>query len=581
MKIKLKLFTGVLTYVVIVILLGTYVMIEFNQINQFEHEIEQAEKISVKALDFNVENFHTQLEIMEYAHEPNQKRLDAFESHKSTLDILLIKWRDSVLEEEESRGESHRALYEGATNDMNQISQNLKLVEDGWKILLASIEEYSIAIDEGYSETEIKRLNSIVIEKVNSNEVLFDNLQFNKQVDLFVINQGNLIDNLTVKHDQLVSYFTNTLFIIIVSVVITGLVLGYLISESIIVPIKKLKEGSERLAKDEFSVLEVSGNDELTDLTQSFNNMAFTIKDQLNELDNVNKQLVEKHKDSTTSTAEAFQRYVLQNQLSTSNAELASEKKFRIEKDEFAAMVSHELKTPIFPIILHCEMLKDPSMMGNLSQEQLDSVTQIELMANRLDSLTEDILDAQKLDMNQMKFVKEKFKTRELLTDVIKDNKILTDKKNVSLTFSSEDLEIYTDRDRLFQVFSNMIRNAVVYVKKNTGKIQINATSQNGDILFSVTDNGIGIVSEKISNLFRKFYQIDTSLKRKHDSGTGLGLVICKGIVSGLGGKIWVESELKKGSTFFFSIPKKEVYDHVTGFRNPSLEMKDYMIMEN
>ena len=64
MKIKLKLFTGVLTYVVIVILLGTYVIIEFNQINYIEHEIEEAEKISVKALDFNVENFHTQLEII-------------------------------------------------------------------------------------------------------------------------------------------------------------------------------------------------------------------------------------------------------------------------------------------------------------------------------------------------------------------------------------------------------------------------------------------------------------------------------------------------------------------------------------
>jgi len=125
-----------------------------------------------------------------------------------------------------------------------------------------------------------------------------------------------------------------------------------------------------------------------------------------------------------------------------------------------------------------------------------------------------------------------------------------------------------------------MIRNAVVYVKKNTGKIQINATSHNGDILFSVTDNGIGIASEKISNLFRKFYQIDTSLKRKHDSGTGLGLVICKGIVHGLGGKMWVESELKKGSTFFFSIPKKQVYDHVTGFRNPTLETEEYLVVE-
>ena len=111
---------------------------------------------------------------------------------------------------------------------------------------------------------------------------------------------------------------------------------------------------------------------------------------------------------------------------------------------------------------------------------------------------------------------------------------------------------------------------------KKTGKIQINATSENEDILFSVKDNGIGIDSNKISNLFRKFYQVDTTLKRKHDSGTGLGLVICKGIVNGLGGKIWAESELRKGSTFFFSIPKKEYYDYVLGVRNPLLMDQSY-----
>jgi len=182
--------------------------------------------------------------------------------------------------------------------------------------------------------------------------------------------------------------------------------------------------------------------------------------------------------------------------------------------------------------------------------------------------------------MNQMKFNKTKFRINKFLNDVVKNSQVLIDKKNISLTFSSKDLEIHTDRDRLFQVFTNLIRNAVVYVKNNTGKIQINAISKNGDILFSVKDNGIGISSDKISNLFRKFYQVDSSLKRKHDSGTGLGLVICKGIVNGLDGKIWVESEIRKGATFFFSIPKKEVYDHVTGFRNPTLETEEYLVVE-
>ena len=589
MKIKLKLFSGVLAFVVVVILLGTYIITEFNQISHIESEIKEAKEISKAALDFNVENFHTQLEVWEYAYIPNQERLDAFESHKVTLNNLLNVWQIKVLNSEENPDVTlhassleenpdvtFHALYSDATNDMSNIAQNLKLVQDDWKHLFVAIEEYSTAIDEGDSETELNRLDLLVIEKVNSNEALFDKLQFDKQVDLFVTNQENHIDNLEVSRGELVSKFTTILFSIIITVVITVLVLGYLISESILIPIKKLKEGSESLSKEKFSLLEVSGNDELTDLTRSFNNMASTIQSQFNKLAKVNKQLIEKNKVSSSQTANAFQRFVLQNQLATSNAELESEKKFRMQKDEFAAMVSHELKTPIFPIILHCEMLKDPSMLGNLSPDQLDSVIQIEKMATRLDSLTGDILDAQKLGMRQMKFTKTKFKIDKFLTDVIKDNTVLIDKKNISLEFSSEDLEIFTDRDRLFQVFTNLIRNSVVYVKKNTGKIQINATSQNEDILFSIKDNGIGIASDKISNLFRKFYQVDTTLKRKHDSGTGLGLVICKGLVEGLGGKIWVESKVNKGTSFYFTIPvKAKSYNYITGVRNPLLINND------
>ncbi len=97
----------------------------------------------------------------------------------------------------------------------------------------------------------------------------------------------------------------------------------------------------------------------------------------------------------------------------------------------------------------------------------------------------------------------------------------------------------------------------VLFVPKENGKIEICAQEADDTILFYVKDNGDGISKEKQENLFKKFYQVTQGHKRKH-GGVGLGLSICKGIITKLGGKIWVESEPDKGSTFTFKIPKKE-----------------------
>jgi len=127
--------------------------------------------------------------------------------------------------------------------------------------------------------------------------------------------------------------------------------------------------------------------------------------------------------------------------------------------------------------------------------------------------------------------------------------------KNIEfLNTTKTNLKIRSDPDRINQVFANLIKNAVDFVPHD-GKIEINATTKNGDVLFYVKDNGKGIPKEKQDDLFKKFYQVDTSLKRSH-GGTGLGLVICKGIVEALGGTIWLESQVDKGTTFYFTIPK-------------------------
>jgi signal transduction histidine kinase len=103
-----------------------------------------------------------------------------------------------------------------------------------------------------------------------------------------------------------------------------------------------------------------------------------------------------------------------------------------------------------------------------------------------------------------------------------------------------------------------MIRNAVDFVPNKDGKITVDVCSKSEYIIFSVKDNGVGITKENQYELFIPFYQIDASVTRSH-GGTGLGLAICKGIVEGLGGKIWVESDAGKGSTFFFSVPLKSI----------------------
>ncbi len=226
-------------------------------------------------------------------------------------------------------------------------------------------------------------------------------------------------------------------------------------------------------------------------------------------------------------------------------------------KDEFASMISHELTTPLFPIKFHAEMLKDHSIFGKLNKEQLNSVNEIYENSIKLDKLISDILDVQKLEQNGLKFTKTNFKIDEFMSRIYDNSKTMMENKSIKFENSAKDeTTINSDPGRLEQVFSNLIKNAVDFVPEKTGKIEIGTKRDvEGYVKFYVKDNGIGIPKEKQENLFKKFYQIDTSVKRRH-RGSGLGLSICKGIVEGLGGKIWIESTEGLGTIAYFTIPK-------------------------
>ena len=251
----------------------------------------------------------------------------------------------------------------------------------------------------------------------------------------------------------------------------------------------------------------------------------------------------------------------IQEQLQTSQKiikhQLYEMKEIDFQKDTFVSMIAHELRTPLSPIMMHCEILKNPDIIGKLNPDQLEAINAIYRNSNRLEKIVRNLLDVEKLDMNKMKFEQDEFRVEGLMIDIFKDFLSEANSKRINLINSTKgSMTIKSDKLKISQIIINLIQNAVDFVPQGTGRIEISAQRKGDDIVFCVQDNGLGIPEEKQKNLFKKFYQIDTSIRRKHE-GTGLGLAVCKGIVDGIGGRIWVKSKENKGSSFFFSVPRQ------------------------
>lgn len=241
-----------------------------------------------------------------------------------------------------------------------------------------------------------------------------------------------------------------------------------------------------------------------------------------------------------------------EEKIKTQVEELKSLEKLRTE---FGAMINHELMTPLFPILGYCEILVDSKTLGPLTRNQEKAIQIIYKNSKRLESLILSLLDVQKLESNGMIFKKKDFDVKKMISELITnfDNQITNE--NIDFIISMNSIIIHGDFDRIRQVFSNLIENAIDFVQSKNGIIEINAVEKDDHVLFQVKDNGVGISNENQKEIFKKFHQTDTSHAREHN-GIGLGLVLCKGIIEAHGGKIWCESEINKGTIFNFTIPK-------------------------
>ncbi|MEM3160607.1 MAG: HAMP domain-containing sensor histidine kinase [Nitrososphaera sp.] len=310
---------------------------------------------------------------------------------------------------------------------------------------------------------------------------------------------------------------------------------SFFLSVSILKPLQSLRKTMGHVQTGRFEKVDIERRDEIGELANSFNTMVEEIGIKTKRLHLKNDIL-------------SFMSSRLQVQAD----ELIKADR---EKEEFSEMISHELKTFLVPIIGYSELLLDGTF-GELTVPQKNQLKVVLEKAWSLLYLTQNIIDARQLEYGVLKMkMSAQVSAKKLVEECVSRSLPLAKLYALDIVSDADDVYFVCDQQRILQVLDNLVNNAIKATKESNHRmIEVSATKRDDHVLFSVKDNGIGIPEGKQRDLFKKFYQIDKSLTRQA-GGSGLGLIISKGIVESHAGKIWFESKPGAGSTFYFSIP--------------------------
>ena len=300
-----------------------------------------------------------------------------------------------------------------------------------------------------------------------------------------------------------------------ISAVVIALIVAYFVSRSITLPVRQMKVTAERIAKGDFSRrVRVKSKDEFGELARSLNTMADELQQKMENL-----------------------------------------KKMDSMRTDFVANVSHELKTPLTLIKGYIETLEDKAMDDREESGKFLSI--IKEHTDRLGHIIDDLLSLSELELSKDCLCKTEFDLKELIDEISLGFERAVTERSQTLTVSSQgaDLRIKADRDKVEQVFVNLIDNAIKYTKES-GRIEVSLLGQDRAVSVIVRDNGIGIPKKHLGRVFERFYRVDKARSRQL-GGTGLGLGIAKHIVLVHNGNITIESELNRGTKVSVTLPRE------------------------
>jgi signal transduction histidine kinase len=268
-----------------------------------------------------------------------------------------------------------------------------------------------------------------------------------------------------------------------------------------------------------------------------------------------------------TLTYDELMAYVdkLENRIKDLETQLENhETKTEQLKTKFLSNISHELRTPMNAILGFSSLLNDQRLPNTKREEYMDHINQ---SSARLLNVVEAMIDVSLIQTGQIKLREESCSINQLLTDIYHFFNIDRHRNNrhhiallLNLGAKKEDFRFYTDQFRLHQVITSLLSNAFKYTEKGIIEFGYELDEEVNKITFYVRDSGKGILQEKSKQIFESFEKGDEyEYGRGMDSGVGLGLTLSKGIIGLMGGEIWVEKNVFKGSTFKFSIPYRAV----------------------
>jgi len=318
-----------------------------------------------------------------------------------------------------------------------------------------------------------------------------------------------------------------TTAVLAVSAVVLAWLCGFVISWSVILPVREAQGFLDHVATGSFDRrVELPNRDEFGALAERMNRMS-------QELRRLDRMKV----DAASELA----------QLNT-RLERASR-----AKSEFLSNMSHELRTPLNAILGFTEMIAD-GLYGQVPEELKDPLNDIQVNGRHLLRLINEVLDLAKIEAGRMELALDDYSVAELVGSVRTAMRSLAEEKGLRFeTQVADELPLARgDSGRLTQCLMNLTGNALKFTR--VGEVLIGASREGDDIVYRVSDTGIGIPAEEIDNVFGEFRQVDATVTREF-GGTGLGLSITKKFIEMHGGRIWVESWLGLGSTFFFRVP--------------------------